>query len=196
MEVNEPAVKYETFPRMTPAEFIEWESAQDYKHEYVGGNIFAMAGASLRHNQINTNLMRSISPYLTGKECEIYGSDLRVSVKGKESFFYPDATIVCGEVELSEDYKDTIKNPAVVFEILSPSTENYDLGKKFFMYMQIESLKEYITIDSASMLVRISRRKDDNSWVFEQYSEAENSFNISTINHALSLNDVYRDVKW
>jgi Uma2 family endonuclease len=195
MEVNEPAVKYESFPQMNPAEFIEWESAQPYKHEYVGGKIIAMAGASLRHNKISTNLMRNISPFLSGKECEIYGSDLRVLVKSKESFFYPDATIVCGEVELSDQYKDTIKNPSVIFEILSPATENYDLGKKFFMYMQIESLKEYITVDSASMLVRISRRKDDNSWVFEQYSEGENSFTISSIKYILSLNDVYADVK-
>ena len=196
MEVNEPAVKYESFPQMSPAEFIEWESIQEYKHEYIGGKIIAMAGVSLRHNKIQTNIIAKIFPLLSGKGCDIYGSDLRVLVKSKESFFYPDATIVCGEAELAEEYKDTVKNPSVIFEILSPSTENYDLGKKFFMYMQIESLKEYITIDSANLFVRISRRKNDNSWLFEQYSDVETAFEITTINQTLHLHELYDGLKW
>ena len=96
---------------MNSLEYIEWETNQPYKNEYIAGSVYAMAGASISHNKILTNIMRKISPYWYGKECEIYASDLRVFVKSKEAFFYPVATIVCGETELAEEFKATVKNP-------------------------------------------------------------------------------------
>ena len=195
MEVNEPAVKYASLKGMNPLEYIEWESTQPEKNEYIAGSIYAMAEASIAHNKILTNIMRNISPYLSGKNCEIYASDLRVFVKSKEAFFYPDATIVCGEIELAEEFKETVKNPAVVFEILSPSTEHYDMGKKFFNYMQIDTLKETIAIDSREMNIKIGRRKANNLWAFEELTQANQIFAIETIQFSMSVQDIYNQVK-
>lgn len=123
MEFNEAAPKY--YPQMSPTAFLEWERAQEYKHEYAGGQIFAMAGASINHNHILTNLIIAIGSFLKDKSCNIFPSDLRIAVKSKNSYFYPDATIICGDPEFDEDHiRDTVKNPSVIFEILSPSTED------------------------------------------------------------------------
>ena len=197
MEINEPAAQY--YPKMNTSTYLKWERRQDYKHEYVDGDVFAMAGASARHNSILANLIGNIQPFLKGKTCRVYPSDLRVFVKSKESFFYPDASIICGEPELADEFdsiKDTVKNPAVIFEILSPSTENYDLGKKFFFYMQITSLKEYITIDSAKMHIRVGRRQHDNSWTFEELTNKDDSLSIQTIQQQILLSDIYEAVNF
>lgn len=195
MEVNEPAVKYTTVKGMNPLEYIEWETTQPYKNEYIAGNVYAMAGASISHNTIQSNLIGSIHPFLKGKKCNIYGSDLRVLVKSKEAFFYPDATIVCGEIELAEEFKETVKNPSVVFEILSPSTEHYDMGKKFFNYMQIDSLKETIAIDSRELNIKIGRRKENNLWAFEELTQPDQLFTIETIQFSMTVQDLYNQVK-
>lgn len=110
MEVNEAAPKY--YPKMSPRDFIEWERNQEYKHEYAGGEIYAMSGASINHNRILTNIIISVGSFLKNKSCNIFPGDLRIAIKSKDSFFYPDATIICNEPEFDEDFiKDTVKNP-------------------------------------------------------------------------------------
>ncbi|MGH2644459.1 MAG: Uma2 family endonuclease, partial [Chitinophagaceae bacterium] len=142
METHEPALKYGN--SLWPAEFLNWERNSDTKHEYVGGRIIDMAGTSVAHNRILSNIIVEVGSRLKDKPCKIYPSDLRVYVKEKESYFYPDATIICGDIEYSDAEKDTVKNPSVIFEILSPSTKDYDKGTKLFYYMQISSLRQYI----------------------------------------------------
>lgn len=192
MEIREPAVKYGL--HFSPEEYVIWERSQPYKSEYVGGKIISMAGASPKHNKILSNIIGEVNSFLKGKPCNIYPSDLRVFVKSKDSYFYPDATIVCGELELTDEFKDTIKNPTVIFEILSPSTTDYDLGRKFFCYMQIDSLKEYITIDTASTQVRINRKQANGAWLFEEYYSIEDYVIIESIGLTINLKDVYSDV--
>lgn len=106
-----------------------------------------MAGASLAHNDIVANLIREIGLLLKNQPCRILPSDIRVSVPSKESYMYPDAVIVCRQPEMEDDQFDTLKNPVVIFEILFPSTEDHDRGKKFFFYRQIPSFSEYILVD-------------------------------------------------
>lgn len=115
-------------------------------------------------------------------------------VKSKDAYFYPDATIVCGELALADEFKDTFKNPTVIVEILSPSTSDYDLGRKFFYYMQIESFKEYITIDTVSLQIRIGRKQNNGAWLFSEYNTIADSFNIESIGFTIGLQDVYQDV--
>ena len=139
MEIKEPAPKY--YPRMSPSEFLEWERKQELKHEYVNGEVLAMSGASFNHNRIATNIIIKAGAFLEDKPCDVFGSDLRISVKWKDSYFYPDVTILCDEPEFDDEkIKDTLKNPTVIFEILSASTEDYDVGRKQMYYMQISSL--------------------------------------------------------
>ncbi len=195
MEINEAAPKY--FPKMSPSDFLEWERNQEYKHEYIGGEIFAMAGASINHNRISSNIIGRTWNHLQDKECNIYPGDLRIAVKSKNSFFYPDATIVCGELQFDDEgLKDTVKNPAVIFEILSPSTEDYDIGKKLFFYMQIDSLQQYIIVDSRSIHVRITTKMENGTWKFTELSEENNVFFITSIQLELSLSEIYDGVKF
>ena len=195
MEVHEAAPKY--YPRMTPSEFLEWERQQEYKHEYVGGEIFSMSGASMNHNKIASNIIGIVWNHLQKKECSIYPSDLRVAVKSKNSFFYPDATIICGEPEFDDDnLKDTVKNPTVIFEILSPSTEDYDIGKKLFFYMQIESLKQYVIVDSRSTHIRMTSRMENGTWKFLELTKNTESMMISPIDLQLPLVDLYEGVNF
>ena len=193
MEIKEPAQQYQR--KMSAGEYLEWERKQEYKHEFAGGEIIDMAGASAKHNLILSNIIGSIRPFLKGKDCNIFPSDLRVFVKAKESYFYPDATIVCGDLDLSDDKKDTVKNPSVIFEILSPSTEDYDIGRKFFFYMQIESLKEYILIDSLTSHIRVGRRQADNAWKFEEIFASEAILNINSISFAVQVKEIYEGIK-
>ncbi len=192
MQFQEPALQYGN--NMSPQEYLAWERLQSYKSEYVGGKVVAMAGASIKHNKILSNLLGAVQPFLKGKPCDIYPSDLRVLVKSKDAYFYPDATIVCGELELSDEFKDTIKNPTVIVEILSPSTTDYDLGRKFFFYMQIDSFKEYITVDTVSLQVRIGRKQSNGAWLFSEYNTIDEAFTIESIGFTISLQDVYQDV--
>ncbi len=193
MEVNEPAPEY--YPKMTPIEFLQWERAQECKHEYAGGQIFSMAGASVNHNRILSNVIGNVWNHLQGKECNIYPSDLRVAVKSKDSFFYPDATIVCGELQFDdENIKDTVKNPAVIFEILSPSTEDYDIGKKLFFYMQIDSLKQYFIVDSRNIHLRIITKMENGTWKFSELTNKTDTLLINCIQLEVSLGAIYEGI--
>ncbi len=194
MDVKEPAPKY--FPKMSPSEFLVWERAQEFKHEYVNGEVLAMSSASFKHNQISTNIIRTVSTHLRGKDYNILPADLRVSVRWHNSFFYPDATIVCGDPEFDDEkMKDTLANPAVVFEILSPSTENYDIGRKLMYYMQIKSLQQYIIIDSQKIYARvITRREEERTWKFDEFDKLEDKVLIVPISFTITLADFYTKV--
>lgn len=195
MEVKEPAPKY--YPKMSPSEFLEWERKQEFKHEYVNGEVLAMSGASFNHNRITTNIIIDVGSFLKDKSCDIFGSDLRISVKWKDSYFYPDATIICDEPEFDDEkIKDTLKNPAVIFEILSASTEDYDIGKKQMYYMQIQSLKQYIIIDSRNINIKVITRKERGKWTFEEFNSIDDIFFIEPINFQFTIPDLYKGVKF
>lgn len=192
MEMKEPALKYET--SLWPAEFINWERNAQTKHEYVDGRIIDMAGASIPHNKLLSNIIMNVGPVLKGKTCNIYPSDLRVYSVSKESYFYPDATIICGELEFSDEAKDTVTNPTVVFEILSPSTKDYDLGTKLYHYMQIKSMEQYIIIDSTNLFVHSWVRQKDGAWRFQESNEQTDQILIEPIDSMLHLEDIYEDI--
>lgn len=196
MEVKEPAPKY--FPKLSPSEFLEWERKEEFKHEYVNGEVLAMVGASFNHNRITINIIIKVGSFLENKSCDIFGSDLRISVKWKDSYFYPDVTIICDEPEFDDEkIKDTIKNPVVIFEILSASTEDYDMGRKQMYYMQIPSLKQYILIDSQKVQIRIITKKDEvGTWKFEEFNSIDDTIIIESINFQLTIPEVYKGVKF
>ena len=121
-----------------------------------------------------------------------------MSVKWKESYFYPDVTIICDEPEFDDErIKDTLNNPAVIFEILSSSTEDYDVGRKQMYYMQIPSLKQYILLDSRIIHVRIiTKREEERTWKFDEFNNAEDKLFIEPINFKIDIADVYKGVKF
>ena len=177
-------------------DYLKVERAATEKHELHEGQIVTMSGALVPHNHIVSNLFSLIGPFLKGKKCKVFTSDLRVSIPTAESFTYPDLSIICGKLEMEDDVFDTITNPSVLIEVMSRSTEKYDRGTKFFYYMQIASLKEYILVDSNSVFVQVATRQGDNSWKFEEWRDISASFKIKTIEKPVALTEVYEDVEF
>lgn len=186
-----PAMKY-----ISVEEYLQLEEAAEEKHEYVNGNVVAMAGATREHNEIVSNLIREIGSFLKGKECAIYPSDFRVTTPAGKSYFYPDATIVCGNLQMQSNVFDTLLNPVIIIEVISEGTEKIDRGYKFFYYQQIPTLQEYVLIDSREYLVETIRRQADDAWKFETLSPANNKLNLASIGCSLSFDDIYYRVQF
>jgi Uma2 family endonuclease len=176
-------------------EYLRLEETADNKHEYVEGDVIAMAGASREHNEIVSNLIYAVRTCLNNKPCTIYPSDFRVSTPAGQNYFYPDATVVCGDVALQEGVFDTLLNPVVIFEVMSAGTENIDRGYKFFYYQQIPSLQEYILIDSRQKAVEAIRRQDNNTWKFEKLSYADGVLHLRSTGCTLSFDEIYYRVQ-
>lgn len=192
-EVKEPAPK---FNYVSPEQYLAMERAATEKHEYYKGEVFLMSGASPSHNDISYNINRLVAPPLHGKGCKLYGSDFRIHIPESSLFTYPDFSIVCGKAETSDIYADNLTNPAVIIEILSKSTRNYDRGMKFSLYRSIKTLQEYILIDSTSITVESYARQNDNSWLLKEFKQLPDTIFISTIGLTLSLKDIYDDVSF
>lgn len=189
-----PALTYKVVNRVPVEEYLRMEETAETKHEFVNGEVVAMAGASRAHNEIVANIMREVGLCLKGKECGVYPSDLRVTTPAGRNYFYPDATVVCGALQMHPGVFDTLQNPVVIFEIMSEGTENIDRGYKFFHYLQIPSLQEYILIDSRERLVERISRQSDNSWKFDKLSLDEN-LELSSIGCTLAIDDIYYRVQ-
>jgi Uma2 family endonuclease len=184
-----PAIKY-----MTVEEYLEMEDASFEKHEFIGGEVIAMAGAGFAHNQITSNTQIDIGSFLKDKSCRIYGSDLKVHVRTEAGFVYPDLTIVCNGPQFLEGRKDIIVNPSVLIEVVSFHTENHDRGKKFMLYRQLESLQEYILISSLEMRLEKFSKVAANEWTLREYTSPEDLITIDAIGYQTTLAELYRDV--
>lgn len=192
-EVNEPALKYNY---TSAEEYLAMERASEEKHELHQGRIVAMSGASKEHNKIFANLFTAIGSYLDGTSCHPYGSDFRVKVPTADTFTYPDIIIVCDEDELMDEKFDTLKNPSVIIEILSRTTEKYDRERKFFYYMQIPSFKEYIMVSSMEIYIQTALKQDDSLWKFDEIKDLDSSLLIKTTQQTIPLKKIYQDVKF
>lgn len=196
-EVKEAALKYNY---IGAEEYLDIDRSAEGRYELHEGILITMTGVSLRHSQIESNLLANIGHFLKGKPCEIYPGNLRLKTPGADTFTYPDCMVICGIHEMLDnkfDNKfDTVTNPSVIIEVLSPSTENIDMGRKFFYYMRIPSLKEYILISSIETHVSICRKQPDNSWKFEEYLHKEGTLFIQTINYNLPLTDLYERIEF
>jgi len=183
-------------PYITEAEYLALERAGDNKHEYLAGNIFAMTGASEQHNLIASNVNASLHSQLRGRSCRIYPSDMRLKVLQTGLNTYPDITIVCGPPQFTDPAKrDTLVNPTVIIEILSPSTERYDRGMKFQNYRSIASLQEYILIAQDTQHIERYTRHEHNQWLLVEAFGPEATLHIASISAALRLADVYEQVE-
>jgi Uma2 family endonuclease len=190
IEIKEPAVDYNKM-KYTIEEYLEKERASDTKHEYYRGEIFAMSGTLIPHNVIFSNVFRDVSGFLKGRSCRPFGSDLRVHIPQNTLFTYPDISIVCGNPETRNNDQFNLLNPVVIIEILSRSTQSYDRGKKFSLYKDIPSLKEYILIDSLTVKVEAWSIAADGYWTLNEYENVKDSFIIQTTDQLLLLSDIY-----
>src|SRR5437868_8492820 len=131
---------------LTPEEYLAIERKAEYRSEYLNGEMFAMTGASRKHNLIALNIAGELRQQLKSKPCEAYVNDMRVRIPATDLYTYPDVTVVCGDPEFEDAFIDTLLNPTLLIEVLSESTESYDRGKKFGYYRTIQSLAEYLLV--------------------------------------------------
>lgn len=193
--VNEPAVAYNK-RRYTVEEYLEMEKPSTVKHEYYQGEIFAMSGAGLSHNEIFSNIFGELTIRLKGKPCRPYGSDMRMNIPENTLFTYPDISIYCNGLMHSDVDEETFILPTVIIEILSPSTKNYDRGKKFNLYKDISSLKEYIMIDSESVSVEAYYVNAEKNWMLNEHKEISDTLTFVSMGFDVALSDIYNYVKF
>ena len=180
---------------ISPDKYFAMEEASEYKSEYYHGEIFAMTGASFNHNLISGNIFPSLHTSLRGSTCFIFASGMRVQVDQEKHYTYPDMSVVCEKIDFANGRDDTIKNPVVIFEILSESTKDYDRGSKFKAYRKINALKDYILIDQYSFYVEYFHKNEDGKWVLDEYNNLKDICKIESIDIELSLDTIYDRVK-
>jgi len=195
MEVKEPQPAYRK-DSYTIEEYLEMEDAATEKHEYYRGEIFAMSGAKLKHNMITMNTLHLLLDRLKGQSCRPFGSDFRVHIPKNTLFTYPDISVFCGDIETRNDDEMNALNPTVIFEILSPSTKNYDRGEKFRLYRDIPSLKEYILIGSESVAVESFYINEQSHWELREYNSISDNLQIGALQMSLPLKDIYEGISF
>jgi len=188
-------VSVQTQPRISPEEYLAAERASEAKHEYLAGEVFAMVGASWEHNLIVTNLVRELSGQLKDRPCRVYASDMRVGVEVADLYAYPDIVIGCGDDHFADTHFDTLLNPTVVIEVLSPSTEAYDRGEKFAHYRRLESLTDYLLVSQNRRRIEHFHREADGRWLLFEAAGAEAALEIPSIGCQLVLAEVYDKVE-
>lgn len=182
-------------PCVSPEEYLERERQAETKSEYIAGEIVAMAGATRAHAVIAMNLGASLHGQLRGRRCEVTASDTRVKIENAGVYTYPDVVVCCGDTRMEDCEQDTLLNPTVVIEVLSPSTEGYDRGEKFFYYRQLESLADYLLVSQAEMRVEHYARQPNGLWLLSDVTGPEGTVEIPSIDCRLSLADVYDRVE-
>ena len=177
----------------TPEEYLYLERKSTFKNEYLSGKILAMSGASRAHNFITLDIATEINIQLRDRDCEVYSGDMRVKERLSDSYFYPDVVIACGESQFEDDTFDTLLNPVVIIEVLSPSTEVYDRGEKFEYYKQITTLQEYILVSQDKVQVEHFQLQDM-QWGLIEFHTLQDTLIFPSIGCILSLRDIYTRV--
>jgi len=172
-------------------EYLENEKIAEFKHEYLKGEIWAMAGASDNHVTIAMNLALILKQKLKGKPCRSYISDMKVKVALVGAFFYPDVFVSCNTGDKDQTYYK--EHPNFIAEVFSPSTEAYDRGDKFKYYQQLASLEEYWLIDAQKMSVDCFTRQSDHVWTLHSYASRQDIASIDALNIQILLADLYEE---
>ncbi|KYG04190.1 hypothetical protein BE21_48175 [Sorangium cellulosum] len=174
------------------AEYLEQERASPTKHEFLNGEIFAMAGGTPEHARLCLSVGAELRAHLRGRPCVVYSSDLRVRVQATGLATYPDVSVVCSRLERDPEDTDAALNPIVLIEILSDSSEAYDRGQKLAHYRRIPSLREYVLVSQHEPRIEVFHRNEDGSWTLREARAGEGA-ELQAIGCTLSVDDVYRD---
>jgi Uma2 family endonuclease len=180
--------------RWTPAEYLAFERAHSERHEFIDGRIVRQAGGSRNHALIGTNIVGSLHQQLRSRTCTVYSSDMRVSILHAQRYVYPDASVVCGEASFDDEHEDSLNNPTSIIEILSPSTERYDRGKKFQAYQTSASFQEYLLIAQDAVMIEHFTRQSDKLWTFDVVTDRTASITLTSIQCTLHVEDIYEKV--
>jgi Uma2 family endonuclease len=181
---------------ISPEEYLLRERKAETKSEFLRGEVFAMAGASFEHCRIANNMIVSIGSQLGKGPCQQFNSDLRVKVERTGLYTYPDIIIVCDPPQFEDNVLDTLLNPTVVIEVLSPSTESYDRGKKFRHYQAIPSLREYVLVAQSEVSIDRFVRDGPDGWSVKSFDNRTGEFAFSSVPVRIAMEDVYFGVEF
>jgi Uma2 family endonuclease len=180
--------------RVSLSDYVTAEQYAASKHEFYQGEIFAMAGASPRHNRIATNIVALLHRILEGGPCEVFGSDQRIWIEGADLSTYPDASVICGGVQVDDVDHYAATNPRVIVEVLSKSTENYDRGPKFELYQHLGSFAEYVVVYQTEPRIIHYTRQDDGTWNYKLLIGEQETLRLHSLEGELPLASIYRNV--
>jgi Uma2 family endonuclease len=188
---------FDTKTKSTPEEYLAREAQAEYKSEYYDGEIRMMAGGSEPHSVIAVNVITALSVALERKPCKVYNSDRRLLIQRRRTYVYPDAMVICGKTEFQTGRTDVVTNPLVIVEVLSPSTREHDRIEKFALYKQIESVREYILVDSERMVVSILRRQGDtDKWTIDVLNHPDDVLPFESLDIEIPLAKLYSQVEF
>lgn len=177
---------------ITPSEYLQLEEESCEKHEYIDGYIYAMAGASDPHVTIALNLAVLLRTHVRGSGCRVYIADMKVRIESLNRFYYPDVMVTCDQRDQeTPNYK---RFPNLIVEVLSNSTEAFDRGDKFADYQAIESLQEYVLINTKRQRVECFRRNEQGLWTLQSYTSADELFHLNSVNFEVTMAALYEDV--
>jgi Uma2 family endonuclease len=187
--------------KMTAEEYLEWEATQELRHEYIDGEIVAMTGGSIPHNDIALNFYTALRPHVRQRGCRVNVSDAKVQANKNSRYFYPDVVISCNPDDLRA--REFIQHPKVIVEVLSPSTANYDSPsetlcertKKLKYYRQIPSLQQYVLVDSEEIAVEVFQRGEGKLWLYYEY-EAGEVISLASIEFECAIELLYEGVSF
>lgn len=182
--------------RFTPEEYFALEEAAEERHEYIDGEILAMAGEGDSHSVINANVIIGLGNALNGKPCRPMSPNMQIRYGARRRYGYADTVVVCGErqYEQSDAKRRTLLNPTLIVEVLSDSTERFNRGAKFSYYREIESFREYVLISQHEARIETFLRQDDGTWRFASYVGLDARVPLPSIGVELVAREVYADV--
>ncbi|MBI5589332.1 MAG: Uma2 family endonuclease [Deltaproteobacteria bacterium] len=176
-------------------EYLKLEEHNEYKSEFHDGDIFAMAGGSYKHSAICSNLHRRIGNLLDEKDCMLFDSNLKLAILKHNAFVYPDMMVVCGKIEFYENQNDIIQNPTLIVEVLSPSTESFDRGRKFEYYRTLASLTEYILVSQKEPIIETYFKQNEKNWLYSVVKGIEESIVLQSLSSNIALKEIYLKVE-
>jgi Uma2 family endonuclease len=192
-----PLTKVKLKTLSSPEDYLTFEREADTRHEFLDGEIYQMAGESLSHSRVCMNLAREVGNRLKGKKCEPLSPNMKVRTSTASLFSYPDLTIVYGEPLFHDTKKDVLVNPQVIFEVLSPSTAEYDRTTKFQKYrMGNETLTDYIPVSQDKPFVEHFFKQSDGKWLYQSFGSIDDFLKIETVDCELTLREIYDRIEF
>lgn len=178
-------------PSVTLAQYIELEETSEVRHEFYGGEVFEMEAASFRHQRIQAQFAAAASAAIAAKGCILYFAGTRIATSAVGLFTYPDLVLVCGQARFLEVEPNTVTNPKVIVEILSPRTQDYDRGKKFQLYRGIQALEEYINIHQDEPFIEHHTKQREGLWISEDIRGIDRVLRLGSVGIEIPFSVLY-----
>jgi Uma2 family endonuclease len=176
-------------------DYLELEQTSDIRHEYFGGEVFAMAGGSKEHNIIAGNIYSSLRSRLRGSACDVFMSDMKVRInstsENKTIFYYPDVIVSCDSQDQDRYF---VNYPCLIIEVLSPSTETIDRREKSINYRSLVSLREYVLVSQDEVKVEVYRQDEQGNWTIQTLINRDDKLHLDSVGLSLEMADIYEDV--